>query len=1630
MNAPQPFDDRFERASQLDDQGLWRQAWQALGSPSLEQMPAARDPDQLLLFGSICSNLGHTALGRRLLWQACRRHPQHQRANRAFADQLLELRGPLAFLQRFKDEPATSFWQMRRCEALARLQDFDAAERCFASLDEVSQQNPAGQRLRAEIDWMADRRDEAINRLEAMLVTDPNDFRARLNLLGWYRERQDEPRFQHMLRSADAAIECLYPASLGLQQAIQNDQESDAEHWLARISALALPPTQRIESWLCTERARMLLRQGRVADARTLLEQATSLPPFWQKRLDHLRRANLETRQYRLPVKVIKQRFMTCAPATIASLLDYFGTPTPEPDVAAAICFGGTYDLHQRRYLRQRGFVTREFRMTPESAQALLAAAIPFALGTQDFDSGHLLAVIGYDAATDLYLLRDPGRDLDIQVTPEYFQFDQLANGPKAFVFVPASRAAELNAIALPESAAYDLVNEFEEALDLEQTDRARIALDALREQPDAARLYWRCEWSMASYDQDRQRRLSAIDALLARYPTDAWLHWARLSASAALESHAEREQAMTNATLHSAHPNFLISLARFYFDDARQWTYAKQLLHRASKKRPISTSLFSALADWFDLQGDTKAASWHARLASLAAPSDEGLAQRYFDLARQDGDVTPALNWLLKRDGEGRNLTRDPALSRYRALQQVQRDDEANALLAELERDFPDDPKIQFEVIERDQHRIPVADVQRRLQAWPEHPAAVRLLAKALESSGDSKAALTLLQQRLRKEPLAMDLLHWVARLIADRHGDEAVNRFVLDAYHAEPNQIERLSLCAHYLRGRRPEAAIRVLESATARHPNDAWLARQLGFFYLEHGRLSDAHQAAERARALQPNAASSFNLLGALAEAEQRREDALAFWWQAILQGGEQGYARSRSFELLDAAGRADFLQRQMAILGQCAEDEEALLDWADHAPDYLDQGTCLDAWQALAARFEHAWQWHIGRIRLLHRFDATEALAAATAFSEQRPRLPIAWFTRAKVERDVDLDAALRSVQQALALSPNWAEALMLQATLREGLGQHAEAAAELAAACQKTPRHVPLLCRTAYALIERGETKQAQILLERVVVIDETHTWAWERLEELSSAAAETHALHWTQRRPGIVASWHRLAYICIDRNPERALAAAEEALKRQPDHDESISLKSAALALLSRIDDAIACLDQFDPDGQHATIWWRRAWVLWTGQRRGDALSVLKQALQRFPYDYALHSLNADYCRDPSLHERARDSLNALRHLRPKHAMTVLRLAWLESTSGMTPTAETLLKQAVELDPSLIDAWVALIQHAADSGRLNEAFDLYHRAREQTQSSWLRVLHLELQIRTESGSGIDHAMWAALADSGITESQVDDLHRRIRPRWIEVLTRLNRLLVDPVPCSAFSAALVAARYSDCYRAFDRIMERVQAGKTDQSDLGLITAMLNHWARDQEHGPFVASLYRQYQDLFETNIPLRDELCYALTVLNRPNEVCALFRHWRQLAPLESSVAFNFANALARKGRFADCLDVRRVAIYHRGGLRGEHAAYACLDAVLCGDPVETVWRHSASVARNNTGNAFAQDHVYFALAMLAAVEQPTSWRAIRQLVAIRPRTGLGKTYQQALRRHLLRQMSIPKRLLVWLWTLI
>ena len=68
----------------------------------------------------------------------------------------------------------------------------------------------------------------------------------------------------------------------------------------------------------------------------------------------------------------VRQHFKTCAPATLAAIGRFFRLPAAHLQLAETICYDGTPHWLQREWAEQNGWHVRSFRITLESAVALI----------------------------------------------------------------------------------------------------------------------------------------------------------------------------------------------------------------------------------------------------------------------------------------------------------------------------------------------------------------------------------------------------------------------------------------------------------------------------------------------------------------------------------------------------------------------------------------------------------------------------------------------------------------------------------------------------------------------------------------------------------------------------------------------------------------------------------------------------------------------------------------------------------------------------------------------------------------------------------------------------------------------------------------------------------------------------------------------------------------------------------------------------------------------------------------------------------------------------------------------------------------------------------------------------------
>jgi tetratricopeptide (TPR) repeat protein len=246
-------------------------------------------------------------------------------------------------------------------------------------------------------------------------------------------------------------------------------------------------------------------------------------------------------RRLLLPVPLVHQHHDTCAPATLSAVARFWGKGVEHIEVADAICYAGTPSHRGRQWAEEHGWAVREFTLTWDSAVTLLDRGVPFTLTLIAPGSGHLVAVIGYDARRGTYLVRDPSAVFTGEALAAELLEQCRASGPRAMALVPHEHAALLEGLDLSDAVLYDRVYDVERALDSHDRPRAAQSYGELVAASPDHRLTLEAALALDRYDDDSIKALAHLDLLLAQFPTDANNRLARLSLLGVLARRDER---------------------------------------------------------------------------------------------------------------------------------------------------------------------------------------------------------------------------------------------------------------------------------------------------------------------------------------------------------------------------------------------------------------------------------------------------------------------------------------------------------------------------------------------------------------------------------------------------------------------------------------------------------------------------------------------------------------------------------------------------------------------------------------------------------------------------------------------------------------------------------------------------------------------------------------------------------------------------------------------------------------------------------------------------------------------------------------------------------------------------------
>ena len=929
----------------------------------------------------------------------------------------------------------------------------------------------------------------------------------------------------------------------------------------------------------------------RCDDIERAVEQARlSSLPHYKAFVERVDSGNYERRRRQLAVGFVRQHHMTCAPATLTAISLYWSKPADHLEVAEEICYDGTPHASERRWAVEHGFVAREFRVTWESAQALIDRAVPFTLTTVQPSSAHLQAVIGYDALRGTLVIRDPTEPSQREFVGHSLFEWSAANGPRGMLLIPHDEAARIDGIELPDAELYDLLHQVQRALSEHRRDDALASCARLTEIAPGHRLALEARTSLANYDANEAEALEAIEGLLRLYPQDVCLRLQKAARVGELRAHTEYVDYL-EAQVHAqtTDPMFQLRFAQALSGDAREAQRCIKLLKRVLRAMPYSAEALSTLAD---LQWQRGAYPWATqlyRLASTLQATYEGAAVSYFRAARQVRDEERALAYLRDRVACLGKLSSAPLITLFRCLDELERTAEAVQELNAALLDNPDDAQLALFAAGT------LASLSDFARAWPLLAQAeqgsrrldwLRTAAGVHRCAGDLPAALAVSRELAERAPLDLDAQRGYARLLdelesraaAIAHLRSAVARF---SHHAGLN-----NLLVQWLGDEPLEVQETALRDLLQILPADAWARRELAVVLARQQRFDESYAEIEQARALAPASESYQTCLGAIHTLRGDHAAARSAYRAALAVSVDSDFALQR---LLDACSSREERRAQLSYVydelkRQVTRGEGMLAFQSVARHSYEPDELLAILREGLDARPDlwHAWIAVVRQLISMSRLDEAAALCEQTL--ERFGLLPRVHLERAEIRRlQGDREGEREVLNEAVRLSPGWALAYLRLSDSFEADGLLSESRASIERAVRHTPTDPYLHGYLADVLWRQGEKQLAIEHLQRALRLDPGYEWAWNSLRACSENSeapelAVTLARELTVARATEPRVWLALALVAPD--VQERLRATEQAVLLAPLSVRAHRRRIELLVDLRRFDDALAALEQ------------------------------------------------------------------------------------------------------------------------------------------------------------------------------------------------------------------------------------------------------------------------------------------------------------------------------------------------------------------------------------------------------------------------------------------------------------------
>lgn len=1242
---------------------------------------------------------------------------------------------------------ATVVWEwLLRARCLTLCRDFEAADAWLETALKAETSDPWMHVEQSMCFEHADRYQDSLEAAEQAVRMRPGYARALwqvghlLTLLG--RDDEALDLLERESRSGQSAHLAIQWGALLREHGRLED--SLAAYDLARSR---LPLRERVfQDLLGSLRTDLLYRLGR--DDEALAEARALRGRYWETVATRLADPWLESAPARtqLPVPFVRQHHVTCAPATLAAISTYLGTPIDHLELARAITYDGTPDHEERYWLETHGWHVREFRVTWETGVALLDRQLAFTVVTTSTGSAHLQAVVGCDRRLGTFLIRDPyQREMSEALAAELLE-QQAPFGPRGMVLVRKEDADRLAGIALPEAAEYDAWYELRRALAAHDRSAAAAAATRIDALAPGGRLAWWAQRQLAYYDDNPARALAAVEGLRRLHPREVNTQLEELSLLARLgrrPDHRERVAALMAGP--KVDPAIWREQVSLWQSDARERRRAERWARRLLRWRPFEWTSRSSLADVLWSGGDRPTALRLFRLAACGGEHSETAWQAYFAAARQAGRAHEVISLLRNRLGRLGRASSRPAITLADALEQLDQVPASRAVLDDARRARPEDGELLLRLAQFCGRYGETAEAEELLAAARPRlpPADWRRGAAQLSSwQADHTGALAHHEAVLAENPLDSASLAEVARLRAAIAGPEAARRWLQEGTTRHPHFLPLRQIHLEWLRGSPPAEALAEVDTFLAIEPDHAWALRERALILLRAGRQEEALSSARLAEEVEPGMPQSPGIVGQVLLAIRDYPGARAATERALRLDIATDWLMP---QLLEACPEFDARRTAVRFLGdelvRQPAPREGFLRFRAVAVGVLSPGDLSAVLEALRQDRRDLWEpWSACVQQLIALEDAGRARALATEATDRFPLTPRAWVDLADACRlEGDSEGELVALQKARELAPGWSDAALRLASLHERHLRSGEAVHVLRAALAHNPLDSTLRTRLAGTLGRAGRAEEALAEAERAAEANPDWFEPWQLASQLARDRNEPDRLLALARRvvagrPGDPAARRQLARLLDEQGEhDAALAEIEAALRLAPLDAESHDLHALILTTIGRRDEALAaCRPAGLREPQPMRLRGREAWVRWYFSERDAAVAGMRKVVGDHPdYRWGWQML-AEWQEALGNNWEAAEAARKLAELCSHDPASWSWVANFKIKLGENDEALPLLKRALRLDPAYHHAAFQWLKVACLLHRWTEAGDALQLIR-QHASRW-RALRCEVML--------------------------------------------------------------------------------------------------------------------------------------------------------------------------------------------------------------------------------------------------------------------------------------------------------